>query len=36
MFKEIILISLPRLWGKSTNLAMLKNFIEINIDKEGN
>ena len=26
---------MPRRWGKSVNLDMLKRFLEINIDKNG-
>ena len=33
---KVIIITMPRIWCKSTNIGMLKNFLEINIDKEGN
>jgi len=31
---KVILITMPRRWGKSTNLDMLRRFIGIQIDKE--
>ena len=33
---ECALITMPRRWGKSTNLMMLKTFLEIQIDENGN
>jgi Predicted AAA-ATPase len=33
---EVILITMPRRWGKSLNLDMLKRFLSVEIDKEGN
>ena len=33
---EVILITMPRRWGKSLNLDMLKRFLSIEVDKEGN
>jgi hypothetical protein len=33
---EVILITMPRRWGKSRNLEMLKRFLEIQVDREGN
>lgn len=31
-----ILITLPRKWGKTTNLKMLSSFLEIQVDSQGN
>jgi hypothetical protein len=33
---EVILITMPRRWGKSLNLDMLKRFLSVEVDKEGN
>ena len=33
---KVILITMPRRWGKSLNLDMLKRFLEIQVDREGN
>jgi len=32
---EVTLITMPRRWGKSSNLDMLKKFLEIQIDENG-
>lgn len=33
---EAILITMPRRWGKSLNLDMLKRFLSVQVDSEGN
>jgi len=33
---KVTLITMPRRWGKSINLKMLKNFLEIQVDENGN
>ena len=33
---EAILITMPRRWGKSLNLDMLKRFLSVEVDSEGN
>ena len=33
---QVILITRPRRWGKSINMNMLKTFLEIQVDKNGN
>jgi hypothetical protein len=33
---KVILITMPRRWGKSLNLDMLKRFLGIQVDREGN
>lgn len=33
---DVILITRPRRWGKSSNMNLLKTFLEIEVDKEGN
>lgn len=32
---EVTLITMPRRWGKSSNLEMLKKFLEIQVDENG-
>ena len=33
---QVPLITRPRRWGKSSNISMLKTFLEIEIDEHGN
>ncbi len=33
---DVILITRPRRWGKSSNMSLLKTFLELEVDKEGN
>ena len=33
---QVLLITRPRRWGKSSNMSLLKTFLEIEVDKEGN
>ena len=33
---KVLLITRPRRWGKSSNMSLLKTFLEIEVDKEGN
>ena len=33
---KVTLINMPRRWGKSTNLSMLKTFLAIQVDENGN
>ena len=33
---KVTLITMPRRWGKSTNLSMLKTFLDVQIDQDGN
>ena len=33
---DVILITRPRRWGKSSNMSLLQTFLEIEVDKEGN
>jgi len=33
---EVILITMPRRWGKSINMDMLKRFLEVKVDEQGN
>ena len=33
---KILLITRPRRWGKSSNMSLLKTFLELEVDKEGN
>ena len=32
---EVTLITMPRRWGKSSNIEMLKKFLEIQVDENG-
>ena len=32
----VLLITRPRRWGKSSNMSLLKTFLELEVDKEGN
>ncbi len=32
---DVILITRPRRWGKSSNMSLLKTFLELEVDKEG-
>ncbi len=33
---EVVLITRPRRWGKTTNMEMLKSFLSVSVDKQGN
>ena len=33
---KVPLITRPRRWGKSSNMSMLKTFLEIEVDEHGN
>ena len=33
---KVLLITRPRRWGKSSNMSLLKTFLELEVDKEGN
>ena len=33
---EVILITRPRRWGKSLNMDMVRRFLEIEVDHQGN
>lgn len=33
---EVVLITRPRRWGKTTNMEMLKSFLSVAVDKQGN
>ena len=33
---DVMLITRPRRWGKSSNMSLLKTFLELEVDKEGN
>jgi len=33
---QVLLITRPRRWGKSSNMSLLKTFLELEVDKEGN
>ena len=33
---QVPLITRPRRWGKSSNISMLKTFLEIEVDEYGN
>lgn len=33
---DVILITRPRRWGKTTNMEMLKSFLSVAVDKQGN
>ena len=33
---DVILITRPRRWGKSSNMSLLKTFLELEVDKAGN
>ncbi len=33
---QVPLITRPRRWGKSSNMSMLKTFLEIEVDEHGN
>ena len=33
---QVPLITKPRRWGKSSNMSMLKTFLEIEVDEHGN
>ena len=34
--KPILVITRPKGWGKSVNLSMLKYFLEVKVDSQGN
>ena len=33
---KVLLITRPRRWGKSSNMSLLKTFLELEVDQEGN